>query len=87
MCFSYEYKILQVYLCHDGMSLQDGNTPLHIASAYGHEAVVEVLLKRGANHSTTNSVSTYFLKCIFDFLIFHLCVITGWLHTSTQSIS
>ena len=38
------------------MSLQYGNTPLHIASANGHEAVVEVLLKAGANHSISNKV-------------------------------
>ncbi len=47
------------------MSLQDGNTPLHIASANGHEAVVEVLLKAVADHSITNSVSKEkFVSCI-----------------------
>ena len=39
------------------VSLQDGDTPLHEASANSHEAVVEVLLKAGADHSIKNSVS------------------------------
>ena len=39
------------------MSLQYGDTPLHKASANGHKAVVEVLLKAGADHSITGSVS------------------------------
>ncbi len=39
------------------MSLQVGNTPLHKASSNGHEAVVKLLLKAGADHSITNSVS------------------------------
>ena len=44
------------------MSLQFGDTPLHKASANGHEAVVEVLLKAGADHSIKNSVSM--VQCI-----------------------
>ena len=44
------------------MSLQDGNTPLHIASASGHKAVVEVLVKADAAPSIKNSVST--VQCI-----------------------
>ena len=39
------------------MSLQIGKTPLHYASANGHEAVVEVLLKAGTDHSIRNWVS------------------------------
>ena len=39
------------------MSLQIGKTPLHYASANGHEAVVEVLLKAGTDHSIKNKVS------------------------------
>ena len=45
------------------MSLQYGNTPpLHKASAKGHEAVVEVLLKAGTDHSIKNKVSM--VQCI-----------------------
>ena len=44
------------------MSLQDCNTPLHSASANGHKAVVDVLLKAGADHSIKNSVSM--VQCI-----------------------
>ena len=50
------------------MSLQyNGDTPLHKASANGHKAVVEVLLKAGADHSITNSVSM--VQCIFYHLV------------------
>ena len=44
------------------MSLQDCDTPIHYASANGHKAVVEVLLKAGADHSIKNSVSM--VQCI-----------------------
>ena len=71
--------------------LQDGDTPLHIASANDHEVVVEVLLKGGAYHSNRNWVSM--IQLYFEFLIVNLnvlykctCVITVR-HTSTQSIS
>ena len=61
------------------MSLQDGDTPLHKASANGHKAVVEVLLKGGADHSNTGSVSM--IQCILilmNVLYKCTCVITGW---------
>ena len=41
------------------MSLQYGDTPLHKASAKGHKAVVEVLLKAGADHFIAGSVSKF----------------------------
>ena len=44
------------------MSLQRDDTPLHYASANGHEAVVEVLLKAGTDYSKTGSVSM--VQCI-----------------------
>ena len=42
------------------MSLQyNGDTPLHEASANVHEAIVEVLLKAGADHSIKEHYSKY----------------------------
>ena len=52
------------------MSLQYGDTPLHNASAKGHEAVVEVLLKAGTDHSFWNWVSViklWFMYFIINF--------------------
>ncbi len=42
------------------MSLQYGDTPLYRASASGHKAVVEVLLKADTDPSIKNSVSIQF---------------------------
>ena len=47
------------------MSLQFGDTPLHIASAKGHEAVVEVLFKAGADHSIKNTTVSM-VQCILS---------------------
>ena len=44
------------------VSLQYAATLLHKASVNGHKAVVEVLLKAGADHSIKNSVSM--VQCI-----------------------
>ena len=50
------------------MSLQYDDTPLHKASANGHKAVVEVLLKAGADNPIRNSVSM--VQCISSFIRF-----------------
>ena len=45
--------------------LQDGNTPLHDASVWGHVAVVEVLLKNGAAINQTNKVIWHIIDLLF----------------------
>ena len=37
--------------------LQDGNTPLHVAAAWGEDEAVEVLINHGADIKITNKVS------------------------------
>ncbi len=54
------------------MSLQKDDTPLHEASANGHEVVVEVLLKAGADHSILNIVSM--IQCILIISVVNLNV-------------
>ena len=39
-------------------SLQDQSTPLHLAADWGHTAVVELLLQRGANSEAVDKVRT-----------------------------
>ena len=51
------------------MSLQDGHTPLHKASADGHKAVVGVLLKAGSYHSIKNWVSMVQSSSLICFII------------------
>ena len=36
--------------------MQDGTTPLYVASQEGHEGVVELLLEKGANADQQNKV-------------------------------
>ena len=58
---SFIFFILSLYNNNTStlVSLQFGDTPLHKASANGHEAVVEVLLKAGADHSIKEHYSKY----------------------------
>ena len=46
--------IMTVCIIFIGMQ---GYTPLHIATLYGHETIVEMLLKAGANPSPVSEVS------------------------------
>ena len=46
--------ILYYMICH---FLQNGNTPIHLASRYGHVQVVEKLLSSGADVNVVDKVS------------------------------
>ena len=54
-------QILQICLS-TFKPLQNGHTPLHHASWYGHVAVIEVLLKNGAEINQTNNVSWHIIS-------------------------
>ena len=52
------------------LSVQDGNTALHLASLRGHKDTVELLVQKGAQVDSKNNVSISFLlsyleKCIY----------------------
>ena len=68
------------------VSLQYGDTPLHYASANGHEAVVEVLLKADADHSIKNRVSM--VECILSssFICFIIIIIIIQVHLCHYSM-
>ena len=58
---SIKFKEEQVGISHYELTcllllLQDNDTPLHIASSDGHDVVVDMLLKAGANPSAVGSV-------------------------------
>ena len=50
-----------------GVSLQKGNTALHIASLAGHEDIVKTLVDNGAqvNLQAQVCVVFYLLECVF----------------------
>ena len=51
--------------------MQDGNTPLHLASQRGNPAVIQCLYKHGANlfieNKVQNALTHYYTQIIFDY--------------------
>ena len=47
-----------------GFVLQDGLSPLHMASQEGHLDVVKALIEAGANINQANKVSTHTYPCM-----------------------
>ena len=54
----YEWRNLYISYVHSTFIIQDGFSPLYVASGYGHTDVVDILLRKGAdvNQTTTNEV-------------------------------
>ena len=47
-----------------GFVLQDGRSPLHMASQEGHLDVVKTLIEAGANINQVTKVSTHIPTCV-----------------------
>ena len=63
------------------MSLRYNDTPLHKASANGHKAVVEVLLKAGAITNSVNKfiqsrISFMYCKNMYEYQAMYIIIIT-----------
>ena len=58
-CLSTSCFCTHLLTCYNGIVLQDGNGPLHIASFNGHLEVVKSLIEAGANVYQENKVHLY----------------------------
>ena len=55
-------------------SLQNGQTPLHMAVRRGNIGVVTELLERGAKVDAQDNVSTYYLLYVYIYIIIYIYI-------------
>ena len=57
------HTILLILIAHLSSTLQDGYTPLYVASQNGHTSIVDVLLRNGADPNLALTVSILVVCC------------------------
>ena len=72
--------------------IQDGSTPLMVASFYGHVGIVRILIEAQAQVNTQREVCCYKIAhykktCMYSTLQLCLFVSTGWLDCSSRGSS
>ena len=68
--YMYMYGLIFSHKCYAldmHLSLQDGDTPLMVASRWGHDRCVQLLLDRGAQVNHQDKVSAFLgsAQCLF----------------------